>query len=127
MTEAKYYTYRNLHSGGFSTKHHGKVIFRSTNPVKIDNGIFRVSALGNKRARFNKSRNVHAFIVSSQLPKECFNVPGDDSKSLVQVRYNPFKHDRFMLVDDELHFAEEIYLYDGKCYVNEKKKIDTYV
>lgn len=118
MSTAKYYTYRNLHTGGFSTKHRGKVVHRFDSAYISGMVKFQVSDAGNSRARNEKQRNVHAYIVSHEAPNM---VNAQDMtkyvKGLQKISYNPFKDKSFMVDSKPVKSASACYLFDGKCYI----------
>lgn len=113
--KAKFYTYRNLHKGGFSVKHRGLVVDRFDIAV-ITNPHFQVSQAGRKRAIFDKVRNVHAYIASSHKP-EIRNEWYPPQEELIEVKYNPFKTEQFTVNNVAIYYADVVYLMDGKAYV----------
>lgn len=100
MASALYYVYRNLHKGGFSIKHRGRVVARPQKFILIDPEL-RVSKAGQTRARTKGARNVHAFVVG------CSFVEVQDAaqlklmlpKAKKRLYYNPFKYDTFVDAD----------------------------
>lgn len=121
---AKYYTYRNLNRGElFSTKHRGIVEGYSVMAV-IHNASFQVSDAGRQRCLSTKKRNVHAFVVSNEMPqalcKREFLPPMDE---LAEVKYNPYRADTFVntRTGQPITEAQWVYLIDGRCYVYSTK------
>ena len=118
MSTAKYYTYRNLHTGGFSTKHRGKVILRFNSGCICAGARFQVSQSGNSRARNEKKRNVHAYIVSSEVPTI---LPDDIAEKLLKYlrkfSYKPFKDNSFMVDSTPVTSERGCVMFDGKCYI----------
>lgn len=119
---AKYYTYRNLnYDSHFSTKYRGVVINYLEFSV-IEHGKFKVSDAGRERCLREKKRNVHAFIVSSDEPKVVCksDIPAIDT--LAEVKYNPYRASGFVntATGETIQSARNIYLIDGRCYVDHK-------
>lgn len=110
--QAKYYTYRNLHKGGFSTKHRGIVIARFQEAYLKDVE-FRVSNAGNLRANTSGTRNVHAYAVS-ETPPIVTDIPGDSR--MREIKYNPFKGRYFTISGRPIYNADVVYFRDGRCY-----------
>lgn len=118
MSTAKYYTYRNLRTGGFSTMHRGKVVQRFESAHIGGMVKFQVSDAGNNRARNEKQRNVHAYIVSDEAPNMVHEQDMTKYvKSLRKISYNPFKDKSFMVDSNPVKSASACYLFDGKCYI----------
>ena len=99
---AKYYVYRNLHKGGFSIKHRGKVVARPKYFHLFDPEL-RVSEASQARARREGQRNVHAYVVGTDFME--FHEPlGPDpygnfvfaGKEYQELYYNPYKYDTFV-------------------------------
>jgi len=112
MALARYYTYRNLMKGGFSTKHHGIVMARF-NEAYIEDVELRVSAAGNKRAVDTGIRNVHAYAVTD-CPPRLVDIPGDNR--MKEVKYNPFKGHCFTINGKPVYRVDILYFKDGRCY-----------
>jgi hypothetical protein len=113
--KAKFYTYRNLPKGGFSTKHHGVVNLRFEIAV-VQNPKFQVSKASSERAVNEGRRNVHAFVVSDDLPEKrtrWFQPPHE----LVEVKYNPFKMAQFTADGKPVYEAEVVYFVEGRAYI----------
>lgn len=100
--------------------HRGKVVLRFGSACICAGVRFQVSESGNSRARTEKQRNVHAFIVSNEAPtimdgyedivKKCL-------KYLRKISYNPFTDTSFMVDSTPVMTARGCYLFDGKCYI----------
>lgn len=79
---------------------------------------FKVSDAGNSRARAEKQRNVHAYIVSDEAPTMVHEQDMTKYiKNLRKISYNPFKNKSFMVDSQPVKSASACYLFDGKCYV----------
>jgi len=110
---AKFYTYRNLNRGlEFSTKHRGKVVQRSDS-LRLTNVTFQVSQAGRLRCLENRKRNVHAFVVSENIPE---NIVTYDLTGFKEVKYNPYKASSFVSDYRKIIRADEVLLVNGKCY-----------
>jgi len=121
---AKYYLYRNLHTGGFSVKHRGRVVGRG-GTVVMQYAKFQVSERGRQRAVTSHQRNVHAFAVADNYT--CFGedwLPGylDDNpifnEKFKEVTYNPFRDDSFVYAETgaPIFKSTMIVTKDGKLY-----------
>jgi len=109
VSKAKYYAYRNLHTGGFSIKNKGKVIERPFMFIMVD-AEFRVSQAGRKRAIDQQQRNVHAYVVADYV--ESYDFDDDrvisigvnifNNKLFTEVTYNPFHLDSFVTADKKI-------------------------
>ena len=115
--KAKYYTYRNLNCGeSFSTKYRGLVEHRFS-VGELTDVTFRVSQAGNKRARLQKKRNVHAFVVSENKAK--VKKPIDISR-YPKVRYNPFEAKCFTVNGKPIESAKKVFFQGGCLYLIEE-------
>jgi len=88
------YVYRNIHRGGFSVRHKGKVIAH-VDSITLTNVRFLVGQAGNAKVRQEKSKNVHA---------GCSGIWVEDVSLLGQstnVTYNPYKYTSFVRKTDE--------------------------
>lgn len=112
MKLAKYYTYRNLWKGGFSTKRRGVVCDRFEEGM-LYNVRFQVSPAGNARARDDGRRNVHAYVVSDEIAQPVSEWP----TNLIEVTYNPFKHTCFVANGRPVLYAPVVYFHNGRAYV----------
>lgn len=118
MSTAKYYTYRNLRTGGFSTLCRGRVVQRFNSAYIGGLVTFQVSDAGNDRARAEKQRNVHAYIVSDEAPAMVHEQDMTKYvKHLRKISYNPFKNKSFMVDSQPVKSASVCYLFEGKCYI----------
>ncbi len=113
--KAKFYTYRNLHKGGFSTKQRGIVCSRFQIAV-VRNAQFSVSSASRLRAVDEGRRNVHAFVVSVEAP-EVRQHWFQPSFELVEVKYNPFKAATFTVDGKAIYEAAVVYFVEGRAYV----------
>lgn len=105
MSKAKYYAYRNLHTGGFSIKNKGKVCERPLMFIMTD-AEFKVNIAGNQRAKDSGQRNVHAYVVADNY--ESYDFDDDRVMSIgvnifnndlfTEVTYNPFHLDSFVTI-----------------------------
>ncbi|MBK1666631.1 hypothetical protein CKO28_01055 [Rhodovibrio sodomensis] len=94
--------YMNLHRGGLSVRavkgpQRGRV--QAWTPTAIvHEAVFRVQAGGQRRARHEGQRNVHAFVRGRVELRGCV-LKHLLSPSTVRVRYNPFELDWFSAPD----------------------------
>ena len=123
---AKFYAYRNLHTGGFSIKNKGKVVERPLMFIMTD-ASFQVSQAGRTRAIDQGQRNVHAFVVADNF--ESYDFDDDRVMSIgvnilnndlfTEVTYNPFHLDSFVTVDTKVPIekSEFIVALQDKVYI----------
>ena len=123
---AKFYAYRNLHTGGFSIKNKGKVCEHADMFIMI-NAEFRVSKAGRKRAIDQKQRNVHAYVVADNY--ESYDFDDDRVMSIgvnifnndlfTEVTYNPFHLSSFVTIDTKVPVekSEFIVALQDKIYI----------
>ncbi len=116
MNAAKYYIYRNLHTGGFSIKLRGRVIDRD-NWFIADGVTFKVNESGRQRVITEQRKNVHAFIVAD---KYTFAGNTDKIDRLEVITYNPYVHSYFTCNGKEITHARKVIFKQGKCYLLEK-------
>jgi hypothetical protein len=115
MIKAKYYIYRNLHTGGFSVKHRGLVIARGN--FFIATGVtFVVSILGRDQVLFDKRKNVHAYAACDKYTFEGYN----KVDMLREISYNPYKLAHFVCDNIVVTHAKQIMFSNGKCYMLEE-------
>lgn len=117
MSVAKYYGYRNLHTGGFSIKHKGLVCETPFMFIMIG-AEFRVSEAGRVRANKSGQRNVHAFVVAASY--ESYDLSDDlalgiganvlNSKMFTEVTYNPFYLSSFVTKADKIPVTESEFI-----------------
>lgn len=115
MRKAKYYIYRNLNKPGyFSVKHRGKVVAH-LNSFFVPYAEFRVSNAGHKRAVDEMQRNVHAYAVVDDLPKQGV-IPFDYTYRI--ITYNPYGLKTFIYKDTAIPVteAENLIFEDGRVY-----------
>jgi len=113
--EAKYYVYRNLHTGGFSVKFRGRVIDRDNFFLGV--GVtFKVNEAGRQRVIKDKKKNVHAYSVCD---KYTFAVNKDVDKidKLKVISYNPYASAQFMCEGKPIEKTNSVLFYKGKCYL----------
>lgn len=81
---------------------------------------FRVSKAGQTRARKNKARNVHAYIVCD--PNDIVVLEQPNVSVLTPITYNPFKTDTFIVcaTGNEIHSSEYVAATNGRVYVTPK-------
>lgn len=124
MVKAKYYIYRNLHKGGFSVRHRGLVI-ANIHRFTADDVEFRISEAGRRRAVRQQSRNVHAYLVSDNPPKELrwrdstFDRHIDENE-MEPVFYHPLKLKNFVVAGTKrkVTSSDHVVARDGKVYVS---------
>lgn len=92
----KYYCYWNLHKKCYSVKYGGRVIFHARE-LLLRGVEFKVSEAGRQRVLKEKKKNVHAFVAAEQIIRDGFTKPW----SCMQVKYNPYKNEKFVLVDKD--------------------------
>lgn len=115
--------YRNLNNGKWSIKaaqgqFKGKVVghFDAVSLKSDDTeSMIKISLASQARARREKTRNVHCYIVG-----EITGVDDDVESFGQRITYVPFKHDTFVFAADGSEWsgkANEVNFIDGKCYV----------
>jgi len=114
MNSAKYYIYRNLHTGGFSVRYRGRVIDRLS-IFTAQNVTFKVNESGRQRVVKDGRKNVHAFVVADRY-KGLIN-KGCELDNLTKITYNPYIDTQFKYRTSEIHSAEEVVFKDGKCFL----------
>ena len=95
QSEALFYIYRNLRTGGFSVQRRGIVVdhLRSDECVLLYNVKSHIRQAGRKRAQREKQRNVHAFLCCKQyaiLPILPTSEELNNQESFHAVSYAPF-------------------------------------
>lgn len=119
--KAKYYLYRNLRTGGFSIKHKGLVVAGDSlfTMKKVE---FKINQTGRERARKEKQKNVHAFIVAKgwarpAMVKWCVYDIMRKAKYR-EVSYNPYGENNFFYVDtnEPIYKAYHVICIDGKVF-----------
>lgn len=111
--KAKYYIYKNLHTGGFSVRFRGKVVDRLNN-FTASNIKFKVSEYGRQRVILENRKNVHAFAVADKY-KGLINKEYK-LDNLPAVMYNPYLHKQFKCNGTDIYDANEIVFKNGKCF-----------
>lgn len=109
--KAKYYIYRNLHTGNFSVKHKGIVIAHVDNAV-LKGCRFKVSEKGRQRVIHEKRKNVHATIACDEYNGEKILTDG-----MKEVYYNPYKTESFMIDNTQIINADKVYIDNNKVYL----------
>ncbi len=117
-SKAKYYIYRNLHTGTFSVKHKGKVIAHPKSIVALDVE-FRVSQKGRAKVLAERKKYVHAYVVCDSWFDESMESPS--SGHLTEVLYNPFKYRAFVnsVTEQPQGNVGAALLTDGKVFIHE--------
>ena len=117
MSAAKYYIYRNLRTGGFSVKHHGRVVYHAVDiPISISDATFKVNEKSRQRVIKEKQKNVHAYIVCDNFEI----TPKQNIDKINKVLYNPYQASTFMYFGKPIMHASKIYLENGACYLMKK-------
>lgn len=118
MSAAKYYIYRNLHTGGFSVRYRGRVIAHDDYFIGR-NVEFRVSESGRQRVIKEKKKNVHAYSACDK-----YTFAGSNDYRLVdtldRVSYNPYVAGHFTCNGKKIVRAQSVLFYRGVCYLLEK-------
>lgn len=116
MSRAKYYIYRNLHTGGFSVKRKGRVVDRiSEHSLSAEDVTFKVNEAGRQRVIKDKKKNVHAFIVCDK-----YILYGRETVDNARIiTYNPYMTSSFTCDGRAITNAAKVILRDGKCYLIE--------
>lgn len=109
---AKFYIYRNLHTGGFSIKYKGRVIDRAQT-LKIQDVRFKVNEIGRQKVIEEQSKNVHAYAVCNKY--EIINEQKIDN--LVTISYNPYQSNTFFCKGKPILQADIVLFQKGKCYL----------
>lgn len=130
MSNAKYYFYRNLHTGTFSLKYRGRVI---NHPIvfSIKNASFKVNETGRQRVIAEQKKNVHAFALGN--PTDCIHESKQNfaynylnariknkKYKFVEVTYNPYKSGSFVVkkTGKPITEAKQLVGIDNKLYVS---------
>ena len=115
---AKFYIYRNLHTGGFSIKKRGRVIDRD-NFFIGEEVKFKVNELGRQRVIREKRKNVHAYSVVERYTFAA-NKDADLVDKLPVITYNPYIAAYFTCNGNKITEAKKVLFYNGKCYLLDK-------
>lgn len=115
---AKFYIYRNLHTGGFSIKQRGRVIDRD-NFFIAKNVTFKVNELGRQRVIKEKRKNVHAYSVCDKYTFAS-NKDADLVDRLSVVTYNPYVAGYFTCDGQKIENANTVLFCKGRCYLLER-------
>ena len=116
---AKYYIYRNLHTGGFSIKYRGRVISRPMQFIAT-NVTFKVNESGRQRVIKEKQKNVHAYATTLSEPvilKYDIRVNSNN-----EVSYNPYKTNYFFnkINNQPITKVDILVGIDGKIFKTEE-------
>lgn len=120
---AKYYLYRNLHTGGFSIKHRGKVCSRC-NIFTMKDVEFRVSKKGQHQVQKNNQKNVHAYIVADNYQHASISPIALDKLiiadgTMKEITYNPYGESTFYIkeTNEPINNADYVICVNGKVYI----------
>ena len=116
MQTAKFYIYRNLHTGGFSVKYRGKVVDRLFT-ITAEGVTFKVNQLGRMRVIREKRKNVHAYVVCDKYYPYVYGT--EEVDKLGRISYNPYKLGDFTVDGKVITSAEKVLLQNGVCYLAE--------
>lgn len=114
MNAAKFYIYRNLRTGGFSVKYHGRVVDRLDRFTARDVS-FKVNELGRQRVIKEQQKNVHAYAVCGEYKNSIGKVDNADV-----ITYNPYTAAHFTCNNAKILNAKQVLFKDGKCYLIDK-------
>lgn len=109
--------YRNLHKKAFSIRDkHSKRVVASGNSFVLDDVRIRVSEVARQRVIKEKQKNVHAWLIGSYS-----GIVDIDTSSMIELYYNPYKHDSFIRLDNKqpVHNMSRVYFKDNKCWIVE--------
>lgn len=112
MNKARYYIYRNLHTGGFSIRYKGKVVNR-LNIFTAIGVVFKVNESGRSRVLQEGRKNVHAFVVADKYK----GTVGIEVDKLPEISYNPYLSDQFKCNGVDINKAELVVFKNKKCYL----------
>jgi hypothetical protein len=115
---AKFYFYRNLHTGTFSVQHKNKVVDHPTCSVCF-RATFKVSEKRRQVVLDTKRKNVHAKVgCAGYVPYH-----KGDFKIIDEITYNPYTHQQFRLTKLGTPIKEATYvlLKDNKMYLLERR------
>jgi hypothetical protein len=106
------FIYRNLRTGGYSIKDpKSGLVIGHKDKVCLTDVEFKVGKAGNARAKREKQRNVHAYVIG--IMAKCF-----PKRKVKRVSYNPFKNVNFVLsgTDIAVYNAKKCILNSEGCY-----------
>ena len=111
---AKYYLYRNLHTGTFSLKHKG-IVIKHPKVCLMREVEFKVSEKGRQRVLKEKRKNVHATVAAEYYSVGYIEYNLDDYEELY---YNPYTTDKFIDTKGRpVYRAEEALCANNKIYI----------
>lgn len=120
-----YILYRNLHTGLFSLckKENGKknhTKWKNVKTILIHFGEFKIWKGLQKKARLQKTRNVHAFIHFDSFELENIELGGYLKE---EIYYNPFITDSFIIksTKEPIEKANTILASDNKIFILKPK------
>ena len=113
--------YRNLHANlpsgkpVFSVRNDKGLVEDHVASISLLDPVFRVSKAGNERVRKEKRKNVHAYIQGKRMKGEGSSGSYEASKQRSnsewhKVTYNPYKHEHFVLAEDESMRVEDAFI-----------------
>ena len=110
--------YRNLNrklaSGKpvFSVRNDKGLVEDHVTSISLLDPVFRVSKAGNERVRKEKRKNVHAYIQGKRMKGKTSVVLSEQpaASEWYRVTYNPYKHEHFVLVEDESMRVEDAFI-----------------
>lgn len=125
--KAKYYIYKNLHTGTFSVKYRGKVIAHPTT-VNAQGVEYRVSQNGRNRVLREKKKYVHAYVVcDAWQDRSDLYISGVAVEFLemnfTEIKYNPYVSDCFMIEDCEARTSSHAVLHNGRVYARKSETV----
>jgi len=114
---ARYYIYRNLHTGNFSIKYRGKVIDHQE-IIMLYEVEFRVSERGRQRVLREKRKNVHATAAA-----KTWNYASEHNlDNWDEIYYNPYKTRTFVDKDGmPIYRSDKILCQNNKIYIPKLK------
>lgn len=122
MTNPKVDVYRNLRHGGFSVKSRESEdygIVRGRHPhALVADATFVVQEGGRAATVEKEERSVHAF-VRGKLISTSDGLEDPDLSQWLEVTYNPFKYETFVVRDtlEPVEEADRVLLTRDRCYV----------
>jgi len=109
---AKFYFYRNLHTGTFSVQHKQKVTDHPKAAIACG-CTFKVSETLRKRVVETKRKNVHAKVGCTRY------APESQRRYVIldEVTYNPYTHEQFLCNGLPIYNAKYVLLKDNRIYL----------
>ena len=108
--KARYYVYRNLHTGTFSLRYKDRVIDHPTEIILKDVH-YSVSQSGRQKVRKEKRKNVHATVNGfiSDPPLHYYMVG--------EITYNPYTHEFFEFKGNPIAASDWVLCKNNKIYL----------